>query len=89
MITPEAAYDVIKKKYDLPKILSCLEFDNFYLFSVAPALVNTSNGYFTGTTFDAIDKKSGKHFYYDISTDLDAFENAKSITISTFLDRKV
>lgn len=89
MISVDKAYDIAKEKYNFPKLLSCLEFDSFYLFSFAPMLVNTTDGYFTGTIFDAVDKESGRMFEYNIISDLDAFERAKEIKIKTFLDNKV
>lgn len=89
MLDIKEAYNLAKGRYDLPKLLQCLEFDSFYLFSFAPLLLNESNGYFTGTEFDAIDKDTGKHFYYDISSDIDAFERAKPIKIKTFIDEEI
>lgn len=89
MINQDEAYNIARKKYNFPKLLSCLEFDSFYLFSFAPLLTDVSDGYFTGTIFDAVDKKDGRLYLYDITSDLDAFEKAKSIKIETILDKKV
>ena len=39
--------------------------------------------YFTGTVFDAIDKKTGRIFEYDITDDSDAYEKAKPVSVDT------
>lgn len=89
MIGAEEAYEIAKQQYGPSKLLACLEFDSFYLFSFAPLLMDTTDGYCTGTIFDAVDKESGKMFEYDITSDLDAFERAKPIKIRTILDEKI
>lgn len=89
MLSPEEAYEIAKQEHEFPKLLSCLDFGNFYLFSFAPLLMNTSDGYLTGTTFDAVDKKTGKYFLYDISENMELYEKAKEIKIKTELDEVV
>lgn len=89
MLDVKRAYKIAKAGYILPRVLSCLDFKSFYLFSFAPEFVNINNGYLTGTIFDAVDKNTGKKFLYDISTDIEAYENAKTVEIETFLDEKI
>lgn len=89
MISEEIAYESVKRKYEVSRLLCCLDFGTFYLFLFAPLFLNVHEGYLTGVTFDAVDKQTGKIFEYDISNDLDAFEKANEIKIKTFLDKKV
>lgn len=89
MITVNEAYDIAKQKYDFARLMCSLEFDSFYLFSFAPLFMDTTTGYYTGTEFDAVDKKDGRTFLYDITSDPDAFEKAKPIQIKTFLDERI
>lgn len=89
MVSVNSAYEIAKQKYQVSKLLSCLDFGSFYLFSFAPLFENTNEGYLTGTTFDAVDKTTGVLYEYDISSDIDAFDRAKEIKVETFLDIKV
>lgn len=58
------------------KVHTAWDFGNFFLFSLAPMDVKEAERYDTGTVFTAVDKSSGRLFEYDITSDLDAFENA-------------
>lgn len=58
------------------KVHTAWDFGDFFLFSLAPMDVKENEQYDTGTVFTAVDKKSGRLFEYDITSDLDAFENA-------------
>lgn len=89
MLNPEEAYKIAKQQHNFSKLLSCLDFGIFYLFSFAPLLENTNDGYLTGTTFDAVDKKTGKYFLYDITNDLSLYDKAKEIKINTVLDEVI
>lgn len=52
------------------------DFGSFFLFSLAPVYVKESDRYDSGTVFTAVDKRSGRVYDYDITSDLDAFDDA-------------
>lgn len=56
------------------------DFGSFYLFSIAPAYIRPSDQYDTGTIFTAVDKRTGRVYDYDITSDLDAFEKAAVVS---------
>lgn len=61
--------------------------NTFYIQS--PHHIYGSDKIYSGRVFDAVDKNTGKTFKYDITSDIDAFENAKSVPIKTILDEVV
>lgn len=75
-MTFEKALSIIRKKNPLLIVRAALEFNSFYLFTLAPIYVSDEDEYVTGTIFPAVDKKSGHIFEYDITSDLDAFDSA-------------
>lgn len=78
-MTLDEAIDIIRKKNPLLTIQSCLDFGEFYTFVLVPLYVEDVDTYVTGTIFPSVYKKSGRIFQYDITTDLNAFENAKKV----------
>lgn len=88
-MTSNEAYNILVRS-DKSKIFmtcsSCLDFGTFFVFSLRP-MGDESDVYFSGTVFDAVDKKTGRVFAYDITSDLDAYDTAKSVPVETFLDR--
>lgn len=58
------------------RVHTAWDFGDFFLFSLAPMDVKEGERYDTGTVFTAVDKKTGQLFEYDITSDLDAFDNA-------------
>lgn len=62
------------------KIHTAWDFGSFYLFSIAPTYIRSSDLYDTGTIFTAVDKRTGRVYDYDITSDLDAFERATVIS---------
>lgn len=81
MITFEEAKNRILKRHKLSNISSCLDFGNFWLFSLVPFYAKKDDSYPSGRTFPAIDKKTGKEFSYDITSDLKAFNRAKEVKV--------
>ena len=73
------AADIVQKRYPLLIIRACSEYDTFYLFTLAPIYIHNSDEYVTGTVFPAVDKKTGKIFQYDITSDYEAFEKTKKV----------
>lgn len=55
-------------------LTACLEFPEFYIFNYLP------REHFVGTTFPVVSKKDGNISTYDISTNPEAFYNAKDVT---------
>lgn len=45
--------------------------------------------YLTGAVLNAIDKKTGRTFLYDLTSDIDAYYNATSIEVDTIWDHKI
>lgn len=89
-MTAKEAYDILCKKYgQLQQVIGCLDYGNFYIFSLAPMDVTVDGTYYTGTQFDAVDKKTGRTFVYDITSDLDAYERAKPVEVETVYDMKL
>lgn len=77
------AVKIISKKNPLAVIRSCLEYDTFYLFALAPIYISNNEDYVTGTIFPAVNKKTGEIFQYDITSDLDAYEAAVPVIQTT------
>lgn len=61
------------------KVHTAWDFGSFFLFSMSPLDWPKGESYDTGTTFTAVDKKTGNSFDYDLTSDLDAFLNARLI----------
>lgn len=88
MIDAKQAYDILSRERPASIVKTCLDFGSFFAFSLAPFYIG-SEIYYTGTTLDAVDKKTGKIFEYDILSDLDAYEDAKEIDLKTVYDQKI
>lgn len=86
-MTPNEAFKkIVKANYNsspFMKCRACLDFGAFYVFCIAPMDVADDGDYFTGTVFDAIDKKTGRIFEYDITDDSDAYDMAKPVSVDT------
>lgn len=76
---PGEALEILQKENPTMYARSCLDFGSFYLFTMVPAGLEDEDEYMTGRIFPAVDKKTGKVFDYDITTDLDAFDEADKI----------
>lgn len=88
-MTGEEAYKILSKEYPLMKVRSCLDFGTFFVFCLAPLDVKETDEYMTGTCMEAVDKKTGKVFIYDITSDFDAYERAKEIKVKTIFDERI
>ncbi len=88
-MTPEEAYGILTKGSSLKRLGGCLDFGNFYVFCIVRWFEDPKDNYLSGTVFDAVDKKTGKIFEYDITSDPDAYFNAKEISIKTMLDTPI
>lgn len=78
-MTPGEALALIQKKSPTLYARSCLDFGTFYAFSMAPLNIGENDSYAAGRFLTAVDKKNKNIFDYDITSDLDLFENAKII----------
>lgn len=83
------AYEILRKDFPLSKVRTCLDFKTFFAFFLVPLDIGNSETYLFGTMIDAVDKKTGKTFKYDLSSDYDAYERAKPVEIEMFLDTKM
>ena len=88
-MTAEEAYKILSKEYPAMKVRTCLDFGSFFAFCLAPINVEDTDEYMTGTCMDAVDKKTGRTFIYDITTDLDAYERAKEVKCKTIYDKPI
>lgn len=88
-MTPQEAYNILYKHYPLSRVNACLDYGNFYVFSLIPADIPTGETYYTGTIFDAVDKRTGKVFKYDITSNIDAYENAKNVSVVDIFSQKI
>lgn len=64
---------------------SCLDFGKFFLFIMGRLDLGPEERCFTGTVFDAVDKKTGRCYKYDITTNPSAYQKAKRIDIKSVL----
>ena len=83
------AYKLLSKIYPLSKDRGCLDYGKFYVFSLAPIDVPDDKRYYTGTIFPAVDKKTGRIFEYDITSDITAYNRAKQVKIKTIFDEVI
>ena len=83
------AYKILSKEYPLMRVRTCLDFGSFFAFCLAPLYVSNSDNYEVGTCLEAVDKKTGKVFIYDILSDVDAYENAKEVIVKTIFDTTI
>lgn len=88
-MTANEAYKILSKKHPMMKVRSCLDFGSFFAFCLAPLNVKDTDEYMTGTCMEAVDKKTGRVFIYDITSDLDAYEQAKEVKVTTIFDEYV
>lgn len=88
-MTGEEAYKILSKEYPMMKVRSCLDFESFFAFCLAPLNIKDSDEYMTGTCMEAVDKKTGKVFIYDFTSDFDAYERAKEIKVKTIFDTPI
>lgn len=86
-ITPNQGAKIIAKIYPRAIIKGCLEYPGFYLYMIGSVVDNGPSA--TGHVFDAVDKKTGKHFLYDILDNPEGFRKAKKINIKTVLDKVI
>lgn len=77
MISAENAKKIIQDLKPDEKISQMLEFPEFYLCMMVPK--KATKPIETGRVFDAIRKKNGEWFDYDITSDPDAYFKAKVI----------
>lgn len=85
----EEAYKILSKEYPTMRVRSCLDFGSFFAFCLAPINVKDTDDYMTGTCLDAVDKKTGRTFIYDITSNFDAYERAKEIKVKTIYDKPI
>lgn len=88
-MTPEYAYKLLSKIKPAYDVGGCLDFGKFYVFCLIPFYNIGDETYDSGTVFDAVDKRTGKIFEYDLTSDPDAYNNAKEIDIKTIFDTKI
>lgn len=88
-MTGEEAYKILSKSFPLARVRGCLDYGKFFAFSLAPIYVSDDQEYITGTTLTAVDKKTGRVFDYDITSDIRAYERAKKVEVKTIFDKTI
>ena len=63
------------------KAVSCLDYGKFYAFNLIPVEVNDPSSYFAGTWLYYVIKSNGLIGMFDFTSDWNAYENAKEISI--------
>lgn len=87
-MTGQEAYMKLYPDHILDKVDLCLDFGSFFVFFFRPMRLGPDERYCTGAMFDAVRKSDGKTFLYDITSDYDAYKNAKEVPIETVFQRK-
>lgn len=88
-MTPQEAYNILSKDYPMSRVNACLDYGNFYVFSLTPVDIPTGETYYTGTVMDAVDKKTKKVFKYDLTSDIDAYEKATNVSVTDVFSQKI
>lgn len=88
-MTGQEAYSILSKDYPAHKVLGCLDFGDFFVFSLCPLDKVSNETYYTGTVMDAVDKKTGKVFKYDLTDDIEAYQNAEEVDIKDVFSQKI
>lgn len=83
MLSLKECYERLKKKYPNGKVRACRDFGTFFLFNMIPKDVSNDARYMSGSVFDAVDKKTGRIYYYSIAEHPNEFRTSKSIDIKT------
>lgn len=81
-MTAEKAFDIVKKNHPTERLNTCLDFGKFYTFSFIPINVSNPFDYFTGSIVEAVDKRSGRVYFYDLTSNYNAYERAKKVDIA-------
>lgn len=89
MITVEQAYKKVIKEDPMSKLSMCLDFGKFWVFFLRPFYMSDDEEYLTGTSFPAVKKDSGELFDYDLTENVNAYENAKEVEVNTIWDTKL
>lgn len=79
-LTPQKAYSILKSKFPEKVVKGCVEFPAFYGFYMVER--EFAQEKLISTQFvDAVDKKTGKVFEYDIFSDMSAYRLARNIDV--------
>lgn len=87
-MTADEAYKKILVRYPFQTVQTCLEIDDFYVFFMRPLGLSKKERCLTGTIFPAV-KKKWRVFMYDLTTDVDAYFQAKKNRYKNIFDLKV
>ncbi len=80
--TPQKAYTILKMQRPNKVAKACVEFSNFYAFYMIEKEL-FHEPLISSRFVDAVDKKSGKTFEYDMFSDMNAYRNARNINVRT------
>lgn len=90
-ISVKDACIIAKKASVNKKIIECLDYGEFYVFTMVPETVPdnldlhdekiTEYPIYVGLVCTAVRKRNGKVFWYDIASDLEAYKSAKPIPL--------
>ena len=73
------ALTIINKAFPKRKVIECLEFSEFFAFGMVE---NGNSEDLVGGAFDTVDKETGEISFFNPTSDLKAFINAKRIDVT-------
>lgn len=80
LLTPQKAYSILKSKFPEKVVKGCVDFPAFYAFYMVKK--EFAQEKLISTQFvDAVDKKTGRVFDYDIFSDMSAYRNARNVDV--------
>lgn len=88
MITAQEGYFKIISKHPLDKLDACLDMGNFWLYIFRPVDMSDDEKNLCGTIFDAVRKRDGRCYMYDILSKPDAFRKAKKVEVKDIYSSK-
>lgn len=77
------------RRYALQKCRSCLDFGTFYVFCFSSIDAPDGEMQLSGTVYPRVDKDTGRVSEYDITEDVDAYLEAKPVSIKDFWDTPI
>ena len=88
-MTANKAYRILAERDPLSKVRWCLDYGGFFVFCLAPIYIDDNKQYYCGTVMDAVDKKTGRVFQYDILSEPLAYERATEVKVDTIYNAKI
>lgn len=85
----QEAYKTLQKEYPLSKVIDCLDFGDFFAFTLAPIGTKIDGPYCTGPNMYSVDKKTNKTSIYNILSDPNKFLYAEKVDVKDIMDTRL